>query len=56
MRGPKLLSRIRSGGVVISRYRLIREAAQERDQCSITNRKLRMVALPHRRAAQAKKR
>lgn len=53
-RGTKLLSRIRSGGVVISRARLAKELQADPSANVVAFRKLRIAGLPNRRAASLK--
>jgi hypothetical protein len=55
-RGPKLASRIRSGGVVLSRGHLLDLAASDPASAPILAKKARVIGLPHRKASSLKKR
>jgi hypothetical protein len=50
------LSRIRSGGVVVSRKRLLDAVDADPHAHPTSSRKLKAIGLPHRKAAQPKKR
>jgi hypothetical protein len=50
-----LLTRMRAGGVVISRARLLKAVTDDRSERVAATKKLRIVARPNRRAGQLRK-
>jgi hypothetical protein len=55
LRSTKVLSRIRAGGVVVSKARLAQDVLAS-GACVTGQRKLRIAGLPNRKAASLKKR
>jgi hypothetical protein len=55
LRGTKILSRIRAGGVVVSRAKLAKDVASDPSASITSHKKMRVAGLPNRKASSLKK-
>lgn len=54
-RGAKIVSRLRAGGVVLSKSRVLKQISGDPTQTVVSSRKLRVAGLPNRKAASLKR-